>query len=55
MSIFVNQTVFNMCISQPPDVTSIKSLDSSKTPPLSALVTKLMGCLHHLEQVKYEK
>ncbi|KAK2164418.1 hypothetical protein NP493_1414g01032 [Ridgeia piscesae] len=36
----------------PPEVTVVNQLDLSTPPPLSALVSKLMGCLHHLEQVK---
>ena len=35
---------------QVPENTLVKSLDLSSALPVASLVTKLMGCFHHLEQ-----
>ncbi|ELU17507.1 hypothetical protein CAPTEDRAFT_164474 [Capitella teleta] len=40
--------VFLRC--PPPDVAVINRVDVSQAPPLSHLVSKLLGCFHHLEQ-----
>ena len=42
--------IVRVCL-QPPEVTVAHQLDLSTPLPLSTLVGKLMGCLHHLEQV----
>ena len=40
---------------QPPDVLHVKEVhvDSENPPSMTALVGKLIGCLHQLEQVSF--
>ena len=54
--IFVSQNYY-MCINfyqhfQLPDVMIIKELDTNVQSGLYPLVSKLMACFHHLEQVR---